>query len=69
MTIATMLDFIPLPRPPQCHLPPQLTIDELLEELGCASWFLKLDLSQGFHQICIAAEDILSNSPGPLSSR
>lgn len=37
---------------------PLLTIDELLDDLGKASWFSKLDLKQGFHQILMAEEDI-----------
>lgn len=34
------------------------TIDEMLDELGHASWFSKLDLQQGFHEILMAKDDI-----------
>ncbi|WVZ14999.1 hypothetical protein V8G54_012565, partial [Vigna mungo] len=33
------------------------TVDELLDELGNAAWFLKLDLFSGFHQILMRPTD------------
>lgn len=47
LNLITVRDRFPLP-----------TIEELLDELGSASWFSKLDLRQGFHQILMADQDI-----------
>lgn len=47
LNAVTVRDHFPMP-----------TIDELLDDLGHASWYSKLDLQQGFHQILMAANDI-----------
>jgi len=47
LNAVTVRDHFPMP-----------TIDELLDDLGHASWYSKLDLQQGFHQILIATNDI-----------
>ena len=43
----TVRDNYPLPR-----------IDELLERLGKAKFFTKLDLASGYHQIAMKSDDI-----------
>lgn len=36
---------------------PMSAIDELLDDLGQVSWFSKLNMRQGFHQIRMADDD------------
>ena len=47
LNVITVKDRFPMP-----------TINELLDELGKSSWFSKLDLCQGFHQIRMVEEDM-----------
>lgn len=47
----TIKDRFPLP-----------TIDELLDDLGNSSWFSKMDLAQGFHQIRMSDADIFKTA-------
>lgn len=47
LNVVTVKDRFAMPR-----------IDDLLDKIGGASWFLKLDLRQGFHQIRMHEDDI-----------
>ena len=47
LNAVTVRDRFPIP-----------TINELLDELGQSSWFSKLDLRQGFHEILMHEPDI-----------
>lgn len=47
LNMITIKDRFPLP-----------TIDELLDDLGHSSWFSKMDLAQGFHQIRMVEHDV-----------
>lgn len=47
LNVITVKDHFPIP-----------TVDELLDELSGACWFLKLDLLQGYYQILMKDKDV-----------